>query len=199
MLTTKGQSTAAKIADQIYVFKSIDEPYTYNVSTYMGMILAVTKENPQQILNTIHSLKVPEEFVNYEAYSFVIPDQFMQICPMLDIKKSELFGPHLELRAFSQGHARHAKFVNRWDKELIISIGTENKYFGDPKSRWDLSLPAGFNYAGVMALTYYLVGKIQENKPQYYRQNIEKYCLDYGPKAYGSDKQFDVIVPGSER
>jgi len=34
LLTTKGDSAAAKIADRVYVYKSIAEPYTYNTSTY---------------------------------------------------------------------------------------------------------------------------------------------------------------------
>ena len=55
---------------------------------------------------------------------------------MLKIKGDELFGPHMQLRAFPDGHARHAKFVNRTPKELVISIGLNNKYYGDPKSRW---------------------------------------------------------------
>jgi len=45
----------------------------------------------------------------------------------------------------------------------------------------------------VMSLTYYLIGKIQEAKPQYYKKNIEKYCLE-GPKSYGKKKPFAIIV-----
>jgi hypothetical protein len=42
---------------------------------------------------------------------------------MLDIKRHELFGPKVSLRAFSFGEARHAKFVIRDKKELVISFG----------------------------------------------------------------------------
>lgn len=197
LLTTKGQSDAAKIADKVYVYQSIAEPYTYNTSTYMGMILSVTNENPQEIKKYIESLTFPDNFDRYKAYSFVLPDKFMNICPMLDIKKDELFGPYLSLRAFSQGHARHAKFVNRYKDELVISINQKNDYFGDPNHRWDLFTPETFSYAGIMALTYYIVGKIQKAKPQYFKENIANYVSDYGPKAYGLTKPFDLIVPGS--
>ncbi len=197
LLTTKEKSDAAKIADEVYLYKSIDEPYTYNVSTYMGMILSATKENPLEIKRYLESLRFPDNFADYKSYSFILPDKYVQICPMLDIKKSELFGPHLAMRAFSQGHARHAKFVIRSKDELVISFGFENKYYGDPKHRWDISVPGKISFAGMMAITYYIVGKIQISKPQYFKENIQNYVNDYGPKAYGSDKPFDLIVPGS--
>ncbi len=197
LLTTKASSDAAKIADKVYVFKSIDEPYTYNVSTYMGMILAATGENPAAIKTYIDSLNFPDNFDSYKAYSFVLPDKYMNICPMIDIKKSELFGPHLSLRAFSQGHARHAKFVIRSKDELVISIGEKNKYFGDPSHRWDIFPPDYISFAGIMATAYYIIGKIQSIKPQYFKENIANYVNDYGPKAYGSTKPFDLIVPGT--
>ena len=199
LLTTKGQSDAAKIADRIYVFESIDEPYTYNVSTYMGMILSVTKEKPSDIKNCINSLQFPTDFDTYKSYSFVVPDKYAQISQMIDIKKSELFGPYLSLRAFSQGHARHAKFVIKSKDELVITLGQKNEYFGFPAHRWDISLPGNINSAGIMALTYYIVGKMQNAKLAYFKENIASYVNDYGPKAYGSTKPFDLIVPGSRR
>lgn len=199
LLTTKGESNAAKIADKVYVYDSIDEPYTYNVSTYMGMILSATKEDPNDIKNYINSLKFPDNFANYKSYSFVVPDKYMYICPMLDIKKNELFGPNLSMRAFSQGHARHAKFVIRSKDELVITLGSKNEYFGDPNHRWDISIPDNISFAAVMAVTYYIVGKIQNTKPQYFKENIANYVNDYGPKAYGSDTPFDLVVPGSKK
>lgn len=197
LLTTKGASSAAKIADEVLTFQSIDEPYTYNTSTYMGMMLSATKEDPNQIKKSIEALQFPDNFAEFKAYSFVVPDKYMNICFMLDIKKSELFGPNLSLRAFSQGHARHAKFVIRSKDELVITLGSKNEHFGDPESRWDIPLSDNTDFACIMALTYYIVGKIQQSKPQFFKENIENYVNDYGPKAYGSDKPFELIVPGS--
>lgn len=200
LLTTKAQSDAAKIADNFTAFSSIPEPYTYNTSTYMGMILGATHENPSEIKNFIESLEFPNDFADHKGYAFVIPDRFMQICPMLEIKKSELFGPYVSLRAFSQGHARHAKFVIQTPEELIISPGQKNEYFGNPSHRWDIAnLPQDVNFAMIMALTYYIVGKIQASKPPYFKENIVRYVSEDGPKAYGNNtKPFEVIVPGSE-
>jgi len=198
LLTTKAESEAAKVTDKVYLYKSIDEPYTYNTSTYMGMILSATKENPTEIKEFIEKLSFPKGFDDYKAYSFVLPDKFLNICPMLEIKKDELFGPHLAMRAFSQGHARHAKFVHRSEEELVITIGSKNEYFGNPSHRWDIFPPDSFSFAGIMALTYYIVGKIQKSKPQWFKENIGNYVSDYGPRAYGKNEPFDLIVPGSQ-
>jgi len=199
LLTTKAESGAAKIADEVITYKSIAEPYTYNTSTYMGMVLGSTCENPLKIKEFIGELKFPDAFADYKGYTFVLPDKYMQICPMLEIKKSELFGPHVSLRAFSQGHARHAKFVVRSSEELVISLDQKNEYFGDPSHRWDIDLPENSNFAMIMALTYYIIGKIQASKPPYFKENIGRYVSEDGPQAYGQNtKPFEIIVPGSE-
>lgn len=199
LLTTKAQSDAAKIADEVKVYKSIAEPYTYNTSTYMGMILSATGENPARIKEYIESLNFPANFDNYKTYSFVVPDKFKNICPMLDIKDGELFGPHSTIRAFPQGHARHAKFVIRSKDELVMSLGQKNEFFGDPEGRMDIELAENIDFAGIMAATYYVVGRIQASKHPYFKENIGNYVSDYGPKAYGpTTKPFDLIVPGSE-
>lgn len=199
LLTCSPQSSAAKIADEVLSYPKIDEPYTYNISTYLGMIFSATLENPKRILDFIKQLKTPNDWTKkYNAFSIVVPDEFLFITPMLDIKKSELFGPKMSLRAFSFGHARHAKFVIVDDKELVITLGKEkNKHFGAEKSRWQIALPSRVDFALIFCLTYYLVGKIQKDKPAYFKNNILNYCLNYGPKAYGYKKPFDLIVPGN--
>ncbi len=197
LLTCSADSSATKLADKVVAYGKIAEPYTYNVSTYLGMILSATRENAEEIKNFIQKLELPENYSAYESFAFVLPDRFASICPMLDIKKSELFGPHISIRAFPQGHARHAKFVIPSEKELVISIGTKNECFGHKDHRWDVEFPENGSFGTMLCLTYFLVGKIQESKPPYFKENIENYCNDYGPKAYGKNTPFEVIVPGN--
>lgn len=185
-------SSATKIADKVFIFKKLREPYTYNVSTYLGMILGAENAEPKKILATLKNLPFPKDFVNYKAYSFILPDEFTDIAPMLEIKKHELFGPRLSIRAFSQGEARHAKFVIPWKKELIISFG-ENKFFGEKKQRWEIKMKPESKAALIMALSYFIIGKIQATKPPYFKNNIKNYCAN-GAKAYKSEKSFSVIV-----
>lgn len=198
LLTCKPTSTAAGIADTFIPCRSIAEPYTYNTSTYLGMILASTKEDSQQILDFVKQIKLPQNFTAYDAYAFLLADAYINIAPMVIVKRDELFGPHLMIRSFTYGHARHAKFVHPWEKELVISVGEENKYFGHPDHRFDIQLPSFARFGTVMALCYYLCGLIQEAKHPYFTEHVEAFCTDYGPKAYGKKQNFEVIVPGTD-
>ncbi len=196
LLTCSPNSSAAKIANEIYSFRKLPEPYTYNVSTYLGMLMAATGEKAETISKFILNLKLPAKFKKYRAYAFVLPDEWAAITPMLEIKKSELFGPNLSLRAFSYGESRHAKFVIREKDELVISFG-KNEYFGNPQNRLEIEVPKTADKAWAMAVSYFLIGLIQDSHPDYFRPNIEKFCKDYGYKAYPGSKPFDVIVPGN--
>lgn len=196
LITCSADSSAAKIADTVFAYRKLPEPYTYNTSTYLGMIMGASNEKADTIKKIIKKIKLPRKFKQYQSYSFILPDKFGNLAPMLDIKRHELFGPKVSLRAFSFGEARHAKFVIRDKKELVISFG-KNLYFGEPESRFEINLPDEAGYGTMMALTYHLVGLIQKSKPDYYKKNVTRFCLNDGPKAYGSDKPFDVIVPGN--
>ncbi len=197
LLSCSPKSSAAKIADETIIFPKLSEPYTYNVSTYLSMIAAASQENLTLIEQYILKLKIPKKFQSYESYSFILPDKYAAIGPMIEIKKSELFGPNLSLRAFTYGDARHAKFVVREKSELVISLG-ENKYFGEPTSRWEIKEKKLLGPAFVMALSYFLIGLIQASKTDYFAKNIRDFCTDYGYKAYPGAKPFSVIVPGNE-
>ncbi len=197
LLTCKPESSAAKIADKVFTYKSIAEPYTYNTSTYLGMILSTTGEQVTEIQKLISSITTPNGFIDYESFAFVLPDAYLAVTPMIEIKGNELFGPHLQIRAYPEGHARHAKFVHPWEKELVIGIGVENTIFGQVDNRWNIALPESASFGTVLALTYYLCGLIQKAKPPYFIENIPNYCADYGPKAYGKPGTFEVIVPAN--
>lgn len=197
LLTCKPNSSAAKIADAVVSYKSIAEPYTYNTSTYLGMILSATHEKVSDIQAFIDQLAFPAAFSEYSAYAFVLPDAYGSVTPMVEIKGQELFGPHMSLRAYPDGHARHAKFVHPTEKELVIQIGVTNEYYGLPAHRWNIELPKDASFGLMLAATYYICGRIQTSKPPYFMQDIEGYCADYGPKAYGKDGTFEVLVPAT--
>jgi len=116
---------------------------------------------------------------------------------MILIKDDELFGPHLQIRAYTEGHARHAKFVHPWEKELVISIGVNNTYYGDSNHRWNIDIGSNESFGAMLSITYYICGLIQSAKPSYFEKDIEAYCKDFGPKAYGKNEPFEVIVPAN--
>jgi len=195
LLTCNANSTGAQLADSFIAFKKMSEPYSYNFSTYLGMLLSVTGENPLVIKKFLQLLKTPRGFKNFSYFSFILPDRFKAIAEMIMVKDDELFGPYSSLRAYSQGNARHAKFIARSPRELVISF-IPNAFFGELKNRWTIKLPQNANFGLILSLSYYLVGLIQKQKPAYFKKGIEQYC-QLGPKAYGEKKPFSVIVPGN--
>jgi fructoselysine-6-P-deglycase FrlB-like protein len=89
LFTCSPNSSASRIADKIIVFNKLPEPYTYNISTYLAMILTSTKEKAIDIENFIKKIKLIENFSNYTAYTFIIPDKFSDLSKMLEIKRDE--------------------------------------------------------------------------------------------------------------
>lgn len=193
LLTCQAQSTGAKLADQFVAFPKTPEPYSYNFSTYLGMLLAATGEKPKEIKTFLSRLKTPRNLKKFSFFSFILPDRYKAVVDMIGVKDDELFGPYSSLRAYSEGTARHAKFIARSDREMVISFGP-NKYFGDPKNRWAIKLPKKTDFGLILSLSYYLVGLIQKQKPPYFQKGLEEYCFKTGPRPYGQKKPFSVIV-----
>lgn len=193
LLTCNPSSNGAKLADRSYFFKKIAEPYSYNFSTYLGMLLSSTQEDPKLIKKFLSTLKLPR-LKRYNYFSFILPNKYQAIAEMINVKDDELFGPYSCLRAYTFGSARHAKFICPSSKELVISFG-KNDYFGDKKNRHEIALPKKANFGLVLSLSYYLCGLIQAIRPDHFKKNLENYCLKTGPKPYQPPKPFSVIVP----
>ncbi len=177
LLTNNPESEAGQYVDKkkLFVFPKNPEPYTYNTSTYMGLILAKTKENPKKILEFINNkvkCNVPD-LRYYDSYYFVIPDELDSIRDMFLTKFDELFGSKISARVFTLEETKHAKTVIPSEKELFVSFGMKNKTFGN--SRLEIPLPKNADYGAIMAIGYYFIGQIQKQNPQWFKQNIEKY------------------------
>jgi len=193
LLTCRENSSAGRLADISYVFEKYPEPYSYNFSTYLGMILSFTRENPDKIKKYLLNIKQIPNFKKYTYFSLILPDKFRPIADMLMVKDDELFGPHSSLRAYSEGQARHAKFICPSKKELLISF-QKNPYFGLPENRWQLTLPKTAGPGLVLSLSYYLTGLLQKSRPPYFKRGLPEYCLKTGPKPYGQKNPFPLIV-----
>lgn len=188
LITNTQHSLAEKYLDlkhayDEYVFPKNKEPYTYNTSTYMGMILGKTKENPKTILNYLNLIKkkIPKNLSNYDAFFIIVPEEFDLIREMFSTKFDELFGSKISGRVFTVEQTKHAKTVVPSEKELFISFGCNNKLFG--KKRLNVPLPPNANFAAVMAIGYYVIGQIQKQHPQYFKKNIETYTK-YASKLF---------------
>jgi hypothetical protein len=178
LITNNQNASAIKFADQVYIFPKNREPYTYNTSTYMGPILAYTKEDPKKILNFINKstkrIKFPN-FKKYQRFYIMVPEQFEAIIRLLHVKFIELFGRQISRDIETFENTKHATTVVPSSNELFISFGKKNTKFGDPKHRLHIPLPSSANYVAMMAIGYFVIGQIQKSHPPYFKQNIVSY------------------------
>lgn len=170
-----------------FVFPKNREPYTYNTSTYMGMILGKTGENPKAIADFIEqsvaALSFPD-FARFQKYYLIVPPRFTGIVRMLNVKFIELFGRNIARDIETSEYVRHATTVAPSD-ELFISFGEENTTWGLPQNRLFVPLPESADYGAMMAVGYYTIAQIQRHYTHWFKDNIVKYCEDVS-KIFGS-------------
>jgi len=156
LITNNPNAEAAKFIedDKIFVFPKNREPYTYNTSTYMGMILGKTNEDPEKIQKFIQqqidTLTFPD-FSQYDKYFLITPPKFFGIIRMLEVKFIELFGRKIARDVETSEYMKHAVTVVPSD-ELFISFGEENTMWGEPGQRFHIPLPENAGYAAMMAI-----------------------------------------------
>ncbi len=183
LLTNNPEGEAAKYVSKTLVFPKNIEPYTYNTSTYLGMILAKTGEDPKKILTFLKKIKIPS-LKKYNYYYFIVPESHDNIREFYETKFDELFGPDLQGKAFTYEQTKHAKTVIHSSKELFISIGKENKVFGRHKLNY--KLPKWADTGLIFCLGYYLIGKIQKTNHPWFKENIESYVKE-ASKIFGEE------------
>lgn len=191
LLTNNPNASAKKVADKTFVMPKNVEPYTYNTSTYLSMIMAKTRENPKAILNHINKIKkrIPKNLNKYDAFYIIVPEEFDNTREMFLTKFDELFGPVISGRVFTPEQTKHAKTVVPYNKEMFISLGYDNRSFG--KNRLNIPLPSWAGYATIIAVGYYVIGYIQKQNKPYFKDNIEAYTKN-ASKLFG--QQIKPIV-----
>lgn len=196
LLTANPHAAAAAHVDpsRLYVYPKNREPYTYNTSSYMGMLLSATNESPSDIHTHIEHVvapRIPQTLSAYDAFFFIVPPQFDAIRSLFITKFEELFGAHVSGRVFTIEEAKHAETVVPSERELFISFGTENTVFGAPAARLHIPLPASPNFVAMMAVGYYVIGQIQRQHSPYFAEHIGAY-VEEASRLFG--EQITVIV-----
>jgi hypothetical protein len=180
LFTCNPEPLAKHDVDEVHVFPSRPEPYTYNTSTYMAMMMACLLDDPraeaQRILEYIGTAvdaalnDFGERLGNYGAFFLLVPEQFDLIRVMLMTKFVELFGRRLARDVFTWEQAKHATTVIETPNELFLAFGRENTIWGT--ERLNIPLPEHATYPAMMAVGYYVIGKIQAQKPDWFKQSI---------------------------
>jgi hypothetical protein len=194
LLTNNENAPAKELLppSSVHVFPKNREPYTYNTSTYLGMILSKTSEDPKEIATFIQEQVVsliPHNLASYDAFYLMVPDEFTEVREMFKTKFDELFGPKLMARVFTFEQTKHAKTVIQGNRELFVSFGVDNTTFGNPEHRLTIPLSQDADYGAMMAIGYYFIGQIQKQFPPYYKNRIVAYTKETS-EAFGS-----IILP----
>jgi hypothetical protein len=200
LITNTPNSQAQKALNEdeitIHVFPKNREPYTYNTSTYMAMILGLTREDPLKIKefikNKVDSLTLPD-FSKFDKYYLIVPPEFAGIIRMLQVKFIELFGRNIARDVETSEYVRHATTVAASD-EIFIAFGEPNTTWGKPENRLNVPLPNDAGYGAMMAVGYYVISQIQKSQPQYFKQNIAEYCKFISGVF---NEEIDPIVPSN--
>lgn len=180
LLTNNIDAPALNYFDEssVYFYPKNREPYTYNTSTYLGMILSKTKEDPEQILEYIETNVKPSltlSFDSYNACTIIVPAAFGAITSMFRTKFDELFGPMITGRVFTEEEIKHAKTIVPSDKECFIGIGVADEWYGTDNHRISVPLPDTADYAALFAIGYFVIGTMQKQHPAYFKKNITAY------------------------
>jgi hypothetical protein len=175
--------------DKFFVFPRNREPYTYNTSTYMGMILGKTRENPASTLDFTRNEVAPlteRDMSVFDAFYLIVPSRFDSIREMFLTKFDELFGPLISGRVFTMEQTKHAKTVVTSEKEMFISFGEPNDAFGSEDARLTIPLPADADYGAMMAIGYFVIGRLQSQFPAYFKNAIAAYT-EAASALFGQD------------
>ena len=178
LITCSPKSPAAALlpAEFVVATRSNPEPITYNTSTYMGMILAKTREDPAAIKKHLLDRVKPliPDFTKYRAFYLLVLPRYELELPMFITKFDELFGGRLTGRCYTTEQTMHAKTVVPWDQELFVSFGYKNEDFGT--KRLDVPLPDNAGFVAMMATAYYVIGYIQAQMPPWFKEHAEEYA-----------------------
>jgi hypothetical protein len=179
LLTCNRTSPAAQLlpAEQVFETQSVPEPITYNTSTYLGMILAGTREDPTAIKKHLIDEVAPRirDMDSHDAFYLIVPPEYDMIREMFLTKFDELFSGRVNGRCYTSEQTSHAKTVVPWDREQFIGLGYENQIYGGEEHRLNIPLPANASYAAMIATGYFVIGHIQKRFPPWFKEHADEY------------------------
>ncbi len=184
LFTCNPSPLAKNDVNELHVFPSQPEPYTYNTSTYMSMLMACMIDDPRaetrKILDHIRHVVDPtlqkwgKRLGDFNAFYLLVPEEFDLIRIMLATKFVELFARRIARDVFTWEQSKHATTVVETPKELFLAFGRENTTFG--KDRLNIPLPENATYPAIMATGYYVIGKLQAQKPAWFKESVESFA-----------------------
>ncbi len=181
LISSSEKSSGRDIANSSIIMPKIREPYTYNTSTYFGYMLA---ENPYLDLEKLKRFILEDfqitikdiNFSDYSSFFIVLPDEFVLLREMLEVKFIELFGRKVAHDTFTYEQMKHATTVVQDENELFLCFGNKI-WIQYGNNQINLPIFDITHYAAMMLVGYTLVGKIQKSLSPYFMESIQDYCI----------------------
>ena len=178
LVTNTNDSGAGAIVgrENSFIYPHVREPYTYNTSTYLSMLFGAHSVSPEKIQTYIETVVEPliTDMSAYTAFLMTVPSEFGEVRGMFETKFDELFGPKILGRAYTTEEMKHAKTVITSPTQCFICLGNEIPY-GNPGMRITIPLTDELTHAELIAIGYYIIGKIQKAHHPFFKENIEAY------------------------
>ncbi|MEC8220999.1 MAG: hypothetical protein VX028_02905 [Nanoarchaeota archaeon] len=174
--------------EKTIVTKKNREPYTYNTSTYLGWMFSGVSMDVQDvkelydfILKEVDPV-IPKNIHEHFGYYLLVPNTAGYVGNLFDVKFEELFGTLVPWQTHTFETSMHAKTVIApqyclafGEGELPVHVYEENTF--------RVPLPENFTNAHVMAIGYYVIGKIQRGKHPYFKESLKSYILENKKKG----------------
>lgn len=178
----------------VHVFPHIREPYTYNTSTYLSILLSHSTESPLEILEHIESKVIPllpQDFEKYESFILTVPPSYSGVRQLFETKFDELFAPVRTARSFTSEEIKHAKIVIPSTTQCVINFGVPTTPYAHIDRQIQIPLPENAGPIAMLAIGYYVIGVIQKQNEPYFKENIHVYTST-ASKVFG--QHVPVIV-----
>ncbi len=157
LITCNADPPAKKFIKQgnIFVFPTLDDPPTYNVSTYGSMVYWLFDENPVEIKKIIAGLNVPD-LRKYSYIFFLASDKYVAIAEMASRKVAETLE---EIGSNGDGftNGSHGMLRQPNKNRLVFCL---NQEYSDGNA-YNLNVDS---YLGLMMSVYFIIGKNQTSK-----------------------------------
>jgi len=190
----------------------VTEMHTYNVSTYLGMILAAFGEDIQPIIDHIREKVDPAlepyikgskrsgerlTFADATGFYFVLPDSpeevdcnihsFEPIGELYRKKFNELLRDYVSAEVNILNQNDHGEYMPDSPSELYVYMGVKDQGIVPPERSLEVPMPDKLTAANKFAIGYYVISKIIEAHVP-----IFEFLAPYSVDAYNTRKKRNI-------
>ena len=157
LITCNPEAPAKEKTAKQFVFPTLNDPPTYNTSTYGSMIYWLFGEDPAKILKRLEILEVPN-LRNYQHILFFVNNDYVAVADMCSRKVNEtLQGIPSNWAGITQG--LHGMTGQPNEKRLLFTINPTKDV--PSENRYDLTVDG---HLEAMLLIDYIIGKNQTDQ-----------------------------------